>query len=89
MREFGVLDLLKRCKAVTAEAHFLPRVLAHVGIIWIVKFIEQDEVGDRIFAAGPACDFSCDRYERPEPCKFGLCKEVVYRGAGRWRRNRR
>ena len=57
MCEFGVLDLFKRCKAITAEAHFLPGALAHVGIIWIVKFIEQHKVGDRIFAAGPACDF--------------------------------
>ena len=88
MREFGVLDLFKRCKAIAAEAHLLPSALAHVGIIWIVKFIEQDEVGDRIFAADPAW-FSCDRYERPEPYKSGLCGEVVCRGTGRWRRSRR
>jgi hypothetical protein len=56
-REFGVLDLFERCKAIAAEAHFLSSSLAHVGIIWIVKFLEQDEVGDRIFAARAACDF--------------------------------
>ncbi len=55
--EFGILDLFKRCKAITAEAHFLPSALAHVGIIRIVKLIEQDEVGNCVFAAGAAGDF--------------------------------
>lgn len=43
----GELRLLRGfewCKAVAAEAHFLPGALTHVGIVGIVKLLEQDEV---------------------------------------------
>ena len=34
----------KRCKAVAAEAHFFSGAIAHIWIVWIMKFLEEDEV---------------------------------------------
>jgi hypothetical protein len=40
----GALDFFKGCKAVAAEAHFFSGAIAHIWIVWIMKFLQEDEV---------------------------------------------
>ena len=46
----GVLDFFKGCKAVAAEAHFFSGAIAHIGIVWIIKFLQEDKERDCVSA---------------------------------------
>ena len=55
--QFGpgcILRFFQGGKSIATEAHFLPGALAHVGIIGIMKFLEEHKIGNPVFAFGSA-----------------------------------